>query len=156
MNGGYRKAVKFDPAAVEKKIRIRAEICSGFQRTFGDASDNLKGVAGIGPKTATELIREFGTLENIFANLEKVKPTVRAKLESDRDSAMHSKKMAVLRRDAPLDFDLGNCELAEFEREKVEKLFADLEFFSLARRFAKLFPAKNTVAKKPIEQLQLF
>ncbi len=156
LNGGYRKAVRFDEAAVVAKYGFTPEFVPDFKGLSGDASDNLKGVAGVGPKTASDLIREFGTVENIFANLEKVKPTVRAKLESDRDSAFHSKKMATLRRDAPIDFDLRNCELAEFDREKVEKLFDELEFFSLARRFAKLFPAKNAPAEKVIEQPRLF
>ena len=156
LNGGYRKAVRFDEAAVVAKYGFTPQFVPDFKGLAGDPSDNLKGVAGVGPKTASDLIGEFGTLENIFANLEKIKPTVRAKLESGRDSAMHSKKMATLRRDAPINFDLRNCELAEFDREKVESLFADLEFFSLARRFAKLFPAKNTPAEKVIEQPRLF
>lgn len=156
LNGGYRKAVRFDPDKVFEKFGFEPQFVSDFKGLAGDNSDNLKGVTGIGPKTASDLIHEFGNLENIFANLEKIKPTIRMKLENNRDSAFHSKKMATLRRDAPLDFDLGNCKLLNFEHETVLELFEDLEFHSLAKRFEKLFTKKIETPKNQIKQLKLF
>lgn len=155
LSGGYRKSVNFNPEAVEKKYGFPPKFIPDFKGLAGDASDNLKGVEGVGEKTATSLIQEFGSLEEIYENLEKIKPTVRAKLEKDRENAFHSKMMATIRLDAQIEWQLEDCRLNDFDREKVSDLFEDLEFHSLAKRLTKVLPTKAEVVVK-IEQPSLF
>ena len=154
--GGYRKAVRFTPKEVEKKFGFAPKLIPDFKGLAGDASDNLKGVEGIGPKNATDLIQQFGTLEKIYEHLDQVKESVREKLERDREAALHSKKMATLRSDAQIDFDLEKCCLEEFDREAVLKLFGELEFHSLTQRFEKLFPPNVDIPTETVEQPSLF
>ncbi|MFH0834339.1 MAG: 5'-3' exonuclease H3TH domain-containing protein [Patescibacteria group bacterium] len=153
--GGYRKAEKFTPEKVLAKYGFEPKFIPDFKGLAGDSSDNFKGVEGIGPKTATDLIVEFGSLENIFTNLEKIRPTVRAKLERDHESALFSKRLATIRRDAQIDFDLGKCRVEDFDRTTVVHLFDELEFHSLEKRLTKIFPVKVKVAQT-IEQPKLF
>ncbi|MFH0776597.1 MAG: 5'-3' exonuclease H3TH domain-containing protein [Patescibacteria group bacterium] len=153
--GGYRQALKFGPAEVVKKFGFEPSLIPDFKGLAGDSSDNLKGVDGIGPKTATELIQKFGSLENILDHLAEIRPTVREKLERNRENALLSKRLATIRCDAQIEFDLGKCRLEDFDREAVLKLFGELEFHSLAKRFEKIFPVKIKVVQ-PIEQPKLF
>jgi DNA polymerase I len=156
LTGGYRKSVNFNPEAVEKKYGFPPKFVADFKGLAGDASDNLKGVEGVGEKTATSLIQEFGSLEEIYKNLENIKPTVSAKLEKDCEKAQHSKMMATIRRDAQINWDLSDCELQDFDRTKVLEFFEELEFYSLQKRFERLFPSKPEVVEAPVEQMSLF
>lgn len=155
LSGGYRKSVNFTPEKVVEKYGFAAKFIPDFKGLAGDSSDNLKGVEGIGEKTATSLIQEFGSLEAIYENLEKIKPTLRAKLEKDRTAALHSKMMATIRLDAQIEWQLEDCRLNDFDREKVSNLFDGLEFHSLAKRLSKVLPIKTEVTTK-IEQPSLF
>lgn len=157
LSGGYRKAIKFTPAEVREKYGFPPKLIPDFKGLSGDASDNLKGVEGIGPKTATDLITQFGTLEKIYENLENIKPTIREKLERDRENAFLSKRLATIRCDAQIDFDLAKCQVENFDRQQVSKLFAELEFHSLEKRLTKIFPPQAvSTEKKSIEQPSLF
>ncbi|MFH1375948.1 MAG: 5'-3' exonuclease H3TH domain-containing protein [Patescibacteria group bacterium] len=149
LTGGYRNAVKFTPAEVEKKYGFGPKFIPDFKGLVGDASDNLKGVTGVGPKSATDLIRQFGSLENIYDNLPAIKETVREKLERDRENAFQTKRMTTIRFDAPLDWNLDKCELNSFDRAEVLHLLEELEFYSLIKRFEKLFPISPEKAEIP-------
>ena len=100
----------------------------------GDASDNIPGVKGIGEKGATDLIQEFGSLENIYAELEKVKPKVREKLEADRKMAFLSKKLGTIDTAAPVTLALDECATHDFNRETIESFLRALDFYSLLKR----------------------
>lgn len=155
LTGGYRKSVNFTPAEVEKKYGFTAEFVPDFKGLAGDASDNLKGVEGVGEKTATDLIQRFGHLENIYEHLDEVRDSVRTKMEKDRENALLSKRLATIRRDAQIEWNVKDCELSDFDRETVLQLFGELEFNSLIRRFEKLFPAAVKQAEAT-EQPSLF
>ncbi len=155
LSGGYRKSVNFNPEAVEKKYGFPPKFIPDFKGLAGDASDNLKGVEGIGEKTATSLIQEFGSLEKIYENLEKIKPTVQAKLEKNQENAFLSKRLATIRRDAQIEWQLEDCRLNDFDRKKVLGLFENLEFHSLIKRLSKVLPTKVEIVEK-IEQPSLF
>ncbi|MFH1546240.1 MAG: 5'-3' exonuclease H3TH domain-containing protein [Patescibacteria group bacterium] len=155
LSGGYRKSVNFTPEKVVEKYGFPPKFIPDFKGLAGDASDNLKGVAGVGEKTARDLICEFGSLEEIYENLAKIRESVRMKLEKDRKNAFLSKRLATIRRDAQIEWRIEDCRLQNFDREKVLDLFAELEFHSLKKRFEKLFPTKVEGAEK-IEQLTLF
>ena len=155
LSGGYRKSVNFTPEKVVAKYGFPPKLIPDFKGLAGDASDNLKGVAGVGEKTAQDLIHEFGSLEEIYQNLPKIRESVRIKLEKDRNSAFLSKRLATIRRDAQIKWRIEDCRLRDFDREKVLNLFEELEFHSLKKRFKKKFPA-NVKAAEKIEQLSLF
>lgn len=100
-------------------------------------------MAGIGPKTATQLLQEFFTLEGIYENLEKIKPTIRKKLESGKESAFMSKKLAEIWLDAPVELDLEKAGIKNFDYESVLKMLKKLEFNSLVRKIPQEMKSGN-------------
>jgi len=103
----------------------------------GDTSDNVPGVPGIGPKTALKLIHQFGTLKNLYENLDRVaNPRLRRKLAEHRDSAELAARLVRLRRDAPVSLDLAMCRVDGPDLEKLNRLYAALGFESLMRERA--------------------
>jgi DNA polymerase I len=102
----------FNRGKVYEKLGVYPEQLADYKGLRGDSSDNIPGVKGIGEKTAQELLNQFGTLEEVYANLEKVgKKAVRQKLEAERDKAFLSKDLACIRRNVELDFDFQCCTL---------------------------------------------
>src|SRR5690606_5463259 len=120
-----------------------------FKALKGDTSDNIPGERGIGDKTATALLQQFGTLENIYANLDQIKGSTLAKLEAGRDMAFLSYRLATIQRDCPIKFDLTQCVAHDFDKRKVEALFRELEFGSLFNQLGRL-------SIRTSEQLPLF
>jgi DNA polymerase-1 len=97
----------------------------------GDASDNIPGVKGIGPKFATELIREHGSVEALMAGRDRVKPRFRGPLELGQKDALLSKALATIRRDVPVRFDPEAFALRPPDRDRLVALFTELEFTRL-------------------------
>ena len=110
---------------------------------MGDASDNLPGVAGVGPKTATALLTEFGTLDGIYQNLDAIKETVRKKLEAGKDSAYLSYDLATIRTDAPVDLKPENCLVQPPDNDALYALFVRMEFLKLIERYHLHVPGKQ-------------
>ena len=110
---------------------------------MGDASDNLPGVAGVGPKTATALLTEFGTLDGIYQNLDAIKETVRKKLEAGKDSAYLSYDLATIRTDAPVDLKPENCLMQPPDNDALYALFVRMEFLKLIERYHLHVPGKQ-------------
>jgi DNA polymerase-1 len=106
------------------------------QALSGDSSDNVPGVPGIGEKTAVELIREFGSVENLLANLDRVKGKRRENLEAFAGQARLSWQLVKLRDDVPLDLDYDNFALSPPDRERLTALFKELEFHKLLQEFS--------------------
>lgn len=103
---------------------------------MGDTSDNIPGVPGVGPKTALKLIKEYGDVETVLENIDKVSgKSLKAKLEEHKESAILSKKLATIYTDAPVDLALENYELKPV-RESAKALLQDLEFRNMYERFA--------------------
>jgi DNA polymerase-1 len=103
----------------------------------GDSSDNIPGVPGIGEKTAARLIEQFGSIEELLKNLEKVKnPTLRASLSHYADQARLSRELAALDTQAPLAWDLEKLKPGMPDREKLHRIFKEMEFSKLLKEFA--------------------
>ncbi|TDX59027.1 DNA polymerase I [Orenia marismortui] len=99
---------------------------------MGDTSDNIPGVDGIGDKTSTKLLKEFGTLENILENIDKVGGKKRkATLKEQSDRARMSKDLATIKLDIPIDVDFESLKMYDFNNDQAYDLFTDLEFTSL-------------------------
>lgn len=102
----------------------------------GDASDNVPGVKGIGEKTALKLLQEYGTLENIYANIDLIKGATHDKLVNDRDSAFFSKDICTIYREVPLEDTLDGMKYMG-RNDSLDELFADLEFYSFLKKIPK-------------------
>ncbi|MBI4036603.1 hypothetical protein HY386_01870 [Candidatus Daviesbacteria bacterium] len=109
-----------------------------FKALAGDASDNIPGVAGVGEKTATDLILKFGPIENIYKlkNLKTLPERMQKLLAEGAEDAVMSKKLATLDQDAPTKLDLAKCQVHDFDKNEVVKLFEELEFKSLFARLS--------------------
>ncbi|TAK46509.1 MAG: DNA polymerase I, partial [Saprospiraceae bacterium] len=98
----------------------------------GDAVDNIPGIPGVGPKTAATLLKEFGSVENLIANVDKVKGKNQDKVREFADQALLSKKLARIDTDAPVEFDEKDFNLDPFDRDQLAEIFKELEFRTLA------------------------
>jgi DNA polymerase-1 len=125
---------------------------------IGDSSDNVPGVKGIGPKTAIQLIEEYGAIENLLAHTAEIKSKrAREALEAFAADALLSKKLVTIRDDLPVDLDLEALRCREPNRAALKNIFLDLEFHSLVRDFAAAGPAGATESAeeaKPANRLQ--
>lgn len=137
----------------------------------GDPSDNIPGVPGIGPKTATDLIVKFDTLKKLYEAIESkvennglsdkdieevakeldIKSRVLKLLIDNREQAFLSQRLATIRRDAPIDFKLEDCLFGDYDREEARKFFEEMQFRSLLRRFG-ILPKEEPRTKKAKEQ----
>lgn len=131
---GLSNIDEFDIPAFEKKYGIVVEQFLDYKSLKGDSSDNLPGAPGIGDKTATSLLQEFGSLDNIYENLDKIKPTIRAKLEKGKDSAYITKQVAEMWLDAPVELDLEVADVSKYDGKKLKELLIQLEFRGLLNR----------------------
>ena len=121
-----------DESAVAARYGLRPPQLIDLKALMGDPSDNIKGVKGVGEKTALTLLDEFGTLENIYANLDRVgKPRLRALLEEGRDSAFLSQKLATIVTDVDLGFELGSFVPLKVDVPRLRGLYRDLEMQAL-------------------------
>ncbi len=149
---GVKDAVLYDSKKVEERYQgLKPAQLLDFKGLRGDPSDNIPGVTGIGEKTAIQLLREFGSLENLYKDLEKVKPRVRALLEQYKEQAFLSKKLAQIRKDAPIDFNLKNCRWPKYDEEKVIQLLQKFNFNSLIKRLPELKGKSKGKTKKQIK-----
>lgn len=110
-----------------------------FKGLVGDKSDNIPGVPGIGEKTASRLIGEYGDLEGILAHLDSLKPKEQKLIGAATEQARQSKYLATIVLDAPVQLDLEACRMTDVDGEKVITLFRRLEFRSLIERALSLF-----------------
>ncbi len=109
---------------------------------WGDASDNIPGAPGIGEKTAKELISRYGSLENIWANLQDLKPKQRESLETNREQILMSRKLARIITDVPVTLEMEQLKSRKWDEKKLQAVFTDLEF----RSFINMLAEKRNVA----------
>lgn len=147
LNGKIEKSIEYGPAQTKARFLVDPSQIVDLKALSGDSSDNYHGIAGVGPKTAAKWLQEFQSLENLFANLEKLDDNVRNKLEENRDYVFHCQKLAALKTDLSVDFPFDK----KFEMVKdVDAFFAKMKFFSLLSRWQKL--SNNFDQKKSTEQ----
>ena len=140
---GIKDTVLYDEKAVEERYGFPPEMLPDFKGLKGDPSDNIVGIEGIGDKSATELIKNFGTIEEIYKKLkakslefrEKIKPRILKLLEEGEEEAKFSKMLATIRRDAPIEFKLPEKKWSEgLDLQKAKELFRSLEFRTLGEK----------------------
>lgn len=132
---GYQQAEYLGPQEILAKYGVRPDQIASYKGLVGDASDNLPGVLGIGPKGAAVLLQQYGTLQAVYDHLGEIKSTVRQKLERDREQAFFCERMATLVCDIPLPFSLEEVTLKDFSTAPVLSFFREMEFAALQKRF---------------------
>src|SRR5579859_8151576 len=144
---GERKI--YDIAAVTERFGVRPDQYVDFKAFVGDPSDNIPGVKGIGDKTATQLLQQYETLDNIYAHLDEIKGKKHQLLEEGRAVAYLSRDLSRIMTDIPLNLELGKCVAHDYDPAVVAKLFKTLEFRSLVNRLPQPKAA-------PQQQMNLF
>ena len=142
---GMSDTVLYDIAGVQERYGLKPAQLVDFKALAGDASDNIPGVKGIGPKTATELLQKYGTLEKIYKEVKgqksKVKSTVQKKLQEFEADAWQSQKLArVVRKVPEIKLNLADCYLRNYDRARVVELFQELQFQSLLKNLPPTAP----------------
>ena len=155
MKRGFSEIEEFDLKYFEKKYGLKQAQFLDLKALQGDSSDNIPGVPGIGPKTATTLLQEFFTLENIYENLDKIKPAWRSKLEAGKESAFMSKKIAEIWLDAPVELNLEDADIHNFDYQKVLAKLREFEFNSLVRKIPAEMKQDTNTLENP-NQTNLF
>ncbi len=132
---GVSKTVAYTEALFLQEYGFSPKQLVDYKALIGDASDNIPGVTGIGPKGATDLIKQYGTVEKIYEEVGLIsKEVLRKKLEVGRESAFLSKKLAAIKRDAPLEVALDDLRQIALNKETLKKYFEEFGFKSLAER----------------------
>jgi DNA polymerase-1 len=144
------------PQDVEAYMGVRPDQIVDYKALVGDSSDNIPGVAGVGAKTAGALLKEYETLDGIYAHLEELKPSIRKKLETDRRQAYMSQKLAEIVKDLQIPLDLEIARPDHYDPEKIRALFRELEFRSLIKRLDDLSLRYGKDLPKSGTQLSLF
>ncbi len=135
-NKGVSDTTTYDEAAVTEKYGFPPRLMVDYKALVGDPSDNIKGVSGVGPKTATELIKRFGGVDDIFRAAAD-DPKFAARLAGKEQEAAFSRKLVVLDREVPVDLG-GISDLAvSDDPARIESYFRDKGFVTLLKRLAK-------------------
>ena len=133
--GGQTNTTLYTPEVFEAEYGFAPIRMIDLKSLMGDSSDNIPGVAGVGPKTATQLLVQYGTLDGVYAHLDELKDSVRKKLEAGRENAYLSYELATIRCEAPVDFRPEDCLVREADNDALWALFQKLEFSRLAGRY---------------------
>lgn len=145
---GFSNIDLFNEASFREKYGVGAHQWVDVKALKGDSSDNIPGVAGVGEKTALELIKQYETLEDVYNNLDLLKPTLKTKLETNRDMAFLSKKLVTLQVDAPVYIDLEKAKLKGGLTPEFAVQLRKLEFRTLLRQ------AEASLPKEELQEAQ--
>ncbi len=129
---------EFGPEQVQQKLGILPTQVVDYKALCGDASDNIPGVKGIGPKTAVQLLSQYGSLEQIYASLDQIKGAVRQRLVDSKDAALHSQYLAQIALNVPLEVDLAACQLKGFDTNALVPILEKLELKSFLAQISQL------------------
>ena len=125
--------VIIDVAKVKEEFGFEPKQMIDYLGLIGDKSDDIPGIAGIGPKTAIPLIQKYGSIEGIYKNIEKIeKEGLRKKLIEGKEDAFLSKELATIHCDVPLEMDFKDAKFTKPDLEKIKSIFVELEFSRLS------------------------
>lgn len=145
----------FNEESFREKYGVDAQQWIDVKALKGDSSDNIPGVAGVGEKTALELISQYKTLDGVYENIDLLKPALKAKLEKDRDMAYLSKQLVTLMVDAPIKLDLQKAKLQDGVTPEFAAMLRKLEFRQLLRQVESQLSNQELVeAEANIEELE--
>ncbi len=147
----FSDTVLYDEAAVIEKYGVTPGQITDFKGMAGDASDNIPGVPNIGKVTATKLLGQFDSIDQIYAHIDEVTPDkIQTILRENEALARQSKALATIDTRTPVTLNLDECRVSQYERSRVTELFRELEFFSLLPRLPEMAEAAPEAAT-PVE-----
>lgn len=153
---GLTNIEEFSEESFFEKYGVDAHQWVDVKALKGDSSDNIPGVAGVGEKTALELIKTYKTLDGIYQHLDDIKPAWKAKLEKDKEMAYLSQKLITLMVDAPIEFDFEKAKLHDGVTPEFVAMLRKLEFRNLLRQVeSAMSRAELEQAEKNIEQHEM-
>lgn len=136
---GKGEILEYGRDEVFEKLGVWPEQVIDYKGLSGDTSDNIPGVKGVGPKTAVQLLKDYGTIEGVYEHLDQIKSaSLKQKLIDGKESAFASQALATIRLDVPLVFDFEHCQLSMPSFDAVSQYFISLEFKSLVGRLSKI------------------
>ncbi len=161
---GLNDTILYDEKAVMERYGFAPEAIADYKGLRGDPSDNIKGVPGVGEKTATELIQKFGSIENIYKTLKKnegafleagIKPRMIQLLKDHEEDALFSKMLATIRTDAPIAFKLPKKEWKdEMKQERIFALFDEFGFRTLRQRVRLLTDQTDEEGEQAMQEME--
>jgi len=135
---GIKDTIIYDINKVRERFGVEPLQMNDFKALTGDPSDNVPGVAGIGKKTAAEIIQKYGSIKNLYDELSTdtavLKPKVKEALKQNKESAFLSLKLVEMKKDVDMDFKIEDCKFGDFNKDEVETKLRQLEFNSLVSR----------------------
>jgi len=131
---GVSDTVTYDSAAVLGRFGFGPELVADYKGLRGDPSDNIPGLPGVGEKTAKDLVTRFGAIENIYKHLDELPDKVQRRLQGKKQEALFSRKLATIRRNVKVSFDLRDAVVTDYDAARVRALFERLELKSLMPR----------------------
>jgi DNA polymerase-1 len=146
---GVTDVVIYDEAAVEKRYGLKPAQLTDYRALKGDTSDNIPGVPGVGEKTASQLLLQYGTVENLIYHVDEIKQAkLQASLVAGTEQMIQSKRLATIKIDVPLETDLPALDVAQHRPhwDEVRTLMERLEFRQMLRRI----PTDKAVAPAPV------
>ncbi len=145
------------PEVLEKFEIERPDQVIDFLGMMGDAADNIPGLPGVGEVTAKKLLKEFGTMENLLANTDKLKGKMKENIEANKEKGLLSKTLATILLDCPVVFDETDYELSTPDVDKTDALFNELEFRRMAEQFDAIFKKGGTATTNaPLDEAKLY
>jgi len=147
----------FNSSEVEKKLDVSPNQIIEYKALAGDPSDNYPGASGIGPKTASKLIHQLGTVDNIYKNLDKINSEkIKTILEKEKENVYLSKKLAMILTDVDINLDIEKLKFKGFDK-KLKDFLEKYQMDSLIRRiFNQRLNTKKEEKKKSSDQIGLF
>jgi len=150
---GVSKTQTFDRQKVKEEYGIYPQQIPDYLCLVGDTSDNIPGVEGVGPKTASSLIQRFGSLENLLSALDRLPPTVAKRIRENAEKVKLSKRLATIVTEVPLDIDLETLRVRNANLGKLLPVFEKLEFKQLADKIREEDLKKDSSSTRPEENL---
>ena len=152
---GITDTTIYGPDQVRQRYNLDPSQLIDYKALRGDTSDNIPGVPGVGEKTASLLVAQFGSIENLLANLDQLKPgRVRDALEANADRVRLGKRLVTIRLDVDVHLDLERSRWTRYDAEAARRLFDELEFRQLLARFpapdSVQVPVQPTLAFEPV------
>ena len=139
------KGLRIGPKEVKARFGVGPGAVVEILGLAGDASDNIPGVPGVGPKTAETLIQKYGTVENVIAHADELKGALAEKIKNNAEKARLSRRLALIETNVDIELDQAKLKIRGTDLPKARKLFAELEFSKL---LAELAPQENLGRKK--------
>ena len=135
---GVGEVEEYNREGVYERYQLSPGQFIDLKGLMGDKSDNIPGIPGIGEKTGIKLLLEYGSVEGVLSNVDKLKGAQKKKVEENMESARMSKDLATIMRDVPIDFDLESMVFGDFETSRVIEKFQELKFNSLISKVSDL------------------